>query len=76
MALLMKSFPRGKGDALYPISAAPAYPTTQQIRSFLQKARITETELTEEHIEMLLNVLITDGQIERVRKTPPRNLPC
>ncbi|KAL5513037.1 RPC34 [Sanghuangporus vaninii] len=61
-----KSFPRGKGDALFPISAAPAYPTTQQIRTFLQKARITETELTEEHIEMLLNVLITDGQIERL----------
>ncbi|EJD07394.1 uncharacterized protein FOMMEDRAFT_164375 [Fomitiporia mediterranea MF3/22] len=61
-----KSFPRGKGDALFPISSAPAYPTTKQIRTFLQKTRITETELTEEHIEMLLNVLITDGQIERL----------
>ncbi|RPD52907.1 hypothetical protein L226DRAFT_496070 [Lentinus tigrinus ALCF2SS1-7] len=51
---------------LYPISAAPQYPTAQQIQSFLSKSRITETELTVEHVETLLNVLVLDGDIERV----------
>ncbi|KAI0767237.1 RNA polymerase Rpc34 subunit-domain-containing protein [Fomes fomentarius] len=51
---------------LYPISAAPQYPTAQQILTFLSKSRITETQLTVEHVEMLLNVLVLDGEIERV----------
>lgn len=52
---------------LYPISNAPHYPTAEQIRNSLKKARLTETELTVEHVEMLLNVLVLDGKIERVR---------
>ncbi|KAI8972446.1 RNA polymerase Rpc34 subunit-domain-containing protein [Trametes punicea] len=51
---------------LYPISAAPAYPTAQQVLTFLSKSRITETQLNVEHVEMLLNVLVLDGEIERV----------
>ncbi|KAI0705529.1 RNA polymerase Rpc34 subunit-domain-containing protein [Earliella scabrosa] len=51
---------------LYPISAAPSYPTAQQILTFLSRSRITETQLTVDHVEQLLNVLVLDGDIERV----------
>ncbi|RDX40834.1 hypothetical protein OH76DRAFT_1412662 [Lentinus brumalis] len=51
---------------LYPISAAPQYPTAQQVQSFLSKSRITETELSVDNVETLLNVLVLDGDIERV----------
>jgi hypothetical protein len=51
---------------LYPPSNAPAYPTAEQIRNTLKKARLTDTELTVEHVEMVLNVLVLDGKIERV----------
>ncbi|KAI0718542.1 RNA polymerase Rpc34 subunit-domain-containing protein [Cerioporus squamosus] len=51
---------------LYPISGGPQYPTAQQVQGFLSKSRITETELTVEHVETLLNVLVLDGDIERV----------
>ncbi|KAH9937795.1 RNA polymerase Rpc34 subunit-domain-containing protein [Epithele typhae] len=68
-----RSTPKQKGsDAsssstlLYPISAAPQYPTAQQVMTFLSKSRITETQLSVEHVEMLLNVLVLDGDVERV----------
>nr|VWP00844.1 Peroxisomal biogenesis factor [Ganoderma boninense] len=68
-----RSTPKHKGgetssedQPLYPISAAPSYPTTQQVQTFLSKSRITETQLSAEHVEMLLNVLVLDGEIERV----------
>ncbi|KAI0672485.1 RNA polymerase Rpc34 subunit-domain-containing protein [Trametes maxima] len=68
-----RSVPKQKGgdssstsDPLYPISAAPSYPTAQQILAFLSKSRITETQLGVEHVEMLLNVLVLDGEVERV----------
>jgi len=63
-----RSFPKTKNDnrLIYPISNAPAYPTAQQVRTFLSKSRITETEFSIEHIETLLNVLVTDGEIEKL----------
>ncbi|KAJ3506232.1 hypothetical protein NLJ89_g6984 [Agrocybe chaxingu] len=63
------SFPKRRNSAegvLYPISHAPQYPTAENIRESLRKARLTETELTAEHVEMLLNVLILDGKIEKI----------
>ena len=69
-----QSFPKrkeGAPGALYPISNAPQYPTAQHIRNSLRKARLTETDLTVEHVEMLLNVLVLDGKIEKVSSTPP-----
>jgi hypothetical protein len=51
---------------LYPASAGIAYPNAKEILSFLSKSKITETKFTEEHVEMLLNVLVLDGDIERV----------
>ncbi|KZT01349.1 uncharacterized protein LAESUDRAFT_815967 [Laetiporus sulphureus 93-53] len=69
-----RSFPKQKAtevhsehnQPLYPISAAPPYPTAQQILTFLSKSRITETQLNVEHVEMLLNVLVLDGEIEEI----------
>ena len=45
------------------------YPTAQQILVFLSKSRITETQLSVEHVEMLLNVLVLDGEIEKVSRS-------
>jgi len=63
------SFPKGRNvsaGALYPISNPPKYPSAESIRNSLRKARLTETDLTVEHVEMLLNVLILDGKIEKI----------
>ncbi|KAH7925350.1 hypothetical protein BV22DRAFT_1011407 [Leucogyrophana mollusca] len=51
---------------LYAPSAAPAYPSAQQIQHFLSKSKITETQLGVEHVEMLLKVLELDGEIEKI----------
>ncbi|KAG2159421.1 RNA polymerase Rpc34 subunit-domain-containing protein [Suillus bovinus] len=51
---------------LYSVSAAPSYPSVQQIQHFLSKSKITETQLGAEHVEMLLRVLELDGEIEKL----------
>jgi len=65
-----RCFPQRKSQetqlTLFPISNSPQYPTAQQIRNFLKQRRITETDLTVEHVEMLLNVLVLDGEIEKI----------
>ena len=53
---------------LYPVSASISYPSAKEVLTFLTKSKITETQFTEEHVEMLLNVLVLDGDIERVRR--------
>ncbi|KAI0336658.1 hypothetical protein GY45DRAFT_1237650 [Cubamyces sp. BRFM 1775] len=66
-----RSFPKMKqGDdsrrrRLYPLSHT-AYVTSEQILAFLQKSRVTETVLTVERVEMLLNVLVLDGKVEKI----------
>ncbi|KAF9468954.1 RNA polymerase Rpc34 subunit-domain-containing protein [Collybia nuda] len=64
------SFPKRRGQSaegtLFAISNSPEYPTAQHIRNSLRKARLTETDLTVEHVEMLLNVLVLDGEIEKI----------
>ncbi|KAI0057324.1 hypothetical protein BV25DRAFT_1995044 [Artomyces pyxidatus] len=72
--IIAQTFPKHKIDddhpassqPLYPISGAPSYPNAQQILNFLSKSKITETQFTEEHVEMLLNVLVLDGDVERL----------
>ncbi|KAI0050339.1 hypothetical protein FA95DRAFT_1555851 [Auriscalpium vulgare] len=69
-----KTFPKHKVDddspassqPLYPISGAPSYPTSQQVLTFLSKSKITETQFNEDHVDMLLNVLVLDGEIEKL----------
>lgn len=51
---------------LYPVSAGISYPSAKEVLIFLTKSKITETQFTEEHVEMLLNVLVLDGDIERL----------
>ncbi|KAF8270585.1 RNA polymerase Rpc34 subunit-domain-containing protein [Lactarius quietus] len=51
---------------LYPVSAGISYPSAKEVLTFLTKSKITETQFTEEHVEMLLNVLVLDGDIERL----------
>ncbi|KAG6911639.1 hypothetical protein DXG01_007889 [Tephrocybe rancida] len=64
------SFPKRRGEGtegpLFALSNSPDYPSAEQIRNSLRKARLTETDLTVEHVEMLLNVLVLDGEIERL----------
>ena len=40
------------------------------MQAFLNKSRITETQLTVEHVEVLLHVLVLDGDVEKVRLSP------
>lgn len=74
LRVLVQTVPQHKHDdgrssssqPLYPISAGIAYPDAKEVLNFLSKSRITETQFTEEHVEMLLNVLVLDGDVERV----------
>ncbi|KZT64076.1 hypothetical protein DAEQUDRAFT_747603 [Daedalea quercina L-15889] len=50
---------------LYP-SSYSSYPNAEQILALVKRSRVTETELTIQHIEMLLDVLIVDGKIEKI----------
>ena len=36
------------------------------MQEFLKKSRVTETELTVQHVAMLLEVLVLDGKVEKV----------
>src|SRR5882724_4482256 len=56
----------GSAAPLYPISQSPSYPTSKQIHGWLQKTKLSEQELGVEHVEMLLDVLVFDGEIERL----------
>jgi DNA-directed RNA polymerase III subunit RPC6 len=38
------------------------------VHNTLRQARLTETELSVEHVEMLLDVLVLDGEVEKVRR--------
>ena len=58
--------PSATVQKLFPVSAPPQYPTAEQILAFLSRSRITDTQLRIEHVESLLNVLVLDGEIERV----------
>ncbi|KAF8516445.1 RNA polymerase Rpc34 subunit-domain-containing protein [Hysterangium stoloniferum] len=58
--------PSGSAAPLYPISRSSSYPTAKTIHSWLQKSRLSEQELGVEHVEMLLDVLVYDGEIERL----------
>ncbi|KAJ7774322.1 RNA polymerase Rpc34 subunit-domain-containing protein [Mycena maculata] len=64
------SFPKQRKEAregaLFPISNAPRYPTAAQVHNTLRQARLTETELSVEHVEMLLDVLVLDGEVEKL----------
>ncbi|KZT02415.1 uncharacterized protein LAESUDRAFT_661947 [Laetiporus sulphureus 93-53] len=66
-----RSFPKtlqgqdSRSRQVYPLSYS-SYPNAQQILNFLKKSGVTETDLTVEHIQILLEVLIWDGKIEKI----------
>lgn len=62
---------QGRSDVLYSLKAHPNYPSAHDIKKSLRKARLTETELSVEHVEMLLNVLVLDGEIEKIPNYAP-----
>ncbi|KAF8633692.1 hypothetical protein AX15_001298 [Amanita polypyramis BW_CC] len=55
-----------KDGAIYPISNTPKYPNAKDILRFIKKANITQVDLTVQDIEALLNVLVLDGEIEKL----------
>ncbi|TFY58453.1 hypothetical protein EVJ58_g6403 [Rhodofomes roseus] len=66
-----KSLPKPARDRaeqvrlLYPPSYS-SYPNAEQILALLKRSRVTETELTVQQVEMLLNVLILDGKVAKI----------
>ncbi|KAF8580645.1 hypothetical protein K439DRAFT_1636889, partial [Ramaria rubella] len=58
--------PSASAAPLFPISQSSSYPTSKMIHNWLQKSRLSEQELGVEHVEMLLDVLVYDGEIERL----------
>lgn len=58
--------PSAASAPLFPISQSSSYPTSKMIHNWLQKSRLSEQELGVEHVEMLLDTLIFDGEIERL----------
>lgn len=59
-----KSFPPKKPKAVYSASHSN-YPTAAKIHKFIIDSKISQIELSLEHINSLLDILIFDGKIER-----------
>ncbi|KAI0638327.1 RNA polymerase Rpc34 subunit-domain-containing protein [Trametes polyzona] len=55
----------GRPRQLYPLAHA-SYPNAEQILGLLNKSQVTETVLTVEHVNMLLDVLVLDGKVEKL----------
>ncbi|CDO68355.1 hypothetical protein BN946_scf184815.g2 [Trametes cinnabarina] len=55
----------GRPRQLYPL-AHVSYSNAEQILCLLNKSQVTETVLTVEHVNMLLDVLVLDGKIEKL----------
>lgn len=66
-----KSWPKdGCSSALYPASHTHHFPTAQQVHRYLRQARLTDTELEQEHVVALLDLLIYDQHIEKIPILP------
>lgn len=66
-----RSWPKdGRSSALYPASHTAALPTAQCVHNYLKNARLTDTQLEQEHVVALLDLLIYDHAIEKVPMLP------
>ena len=66
-----KTWPKdGRSSALYPASHTHQFPTAQQVHRYLRQARLTDTELEQEHVVALLDLLIYDQHIEKIPILP------
>ncbi|KAK9899418.1 hypothetical protein P389DRAFT_194416 [Cystobasidium minutum MCA 4210] len=62
-----KSFPDGRPELVWPLAHIPYLPTAADILRYLtEKDVLRGVELDIEHIEAILNVLVWDGEIERL----------
>ncbi|OBZ77458.1 putative DNA-directed RNA polymerase III subunit rpc6 [Grifola frondosa] len=61
-----KHLPGHTQPLLYPLGNAPRYLTARDVQAFLEQSQISKTELSLEDVEMLLHVLVIDGQIEKL----------
>ncbi|KAJ1882558.1 Histidine biosynthesis bifunctional protein hisB [Coemansia sp. RSA 486] len=63
--IYMHSFPRHNQQSVYSAHHT-GYPTSSQIKRYIVDNRITSVDLSTEHIEELLTMLVYDGKIEKV----------
>ncbi|KDQ13864.1 hypothetical protein BOTBODRAFT_45033 [Botryobasidium botryosum FD-172 SS1] len=64
-----RSFPKPTTKCAQPIYSASytkKYPNVNEITEWLRRANITTTELNAKHVQMLLDVLVYDGEIEAI----------
>lgn len=67
ISFYLQSFPEGRPELLWPQSHVPYLPTANDILQYLiEKDVLQGVELDIEHIEAILNVLVWDGEIERL----------
>lgn len=50
----------------YPLAFVPYLPTANDVLEYMIEKKVLSTDLNVEHIEMVLNVLVWDGEIERI----------
>ncbi|WFD07306.1 34-kDa subunit of RNA polymerase III (C) [Malassezia vespertilionis] len=60
----------GRSSALYPASHTADLPTAANVHRYLKDARLTDTELEQEHVVALLDLLIYDNKIEKIPVLP------
>lgn len=67
LIVFAQSFPEGRPELLWPQAHVPYLPTANDILQYLiEKDVLQGVELDIEHIEAILNVLVWDGEIERL----------
>ena len=62
----MQSFPENDTNKMWPHAYIPYLPTANDILEILEKGNALHVNLSVEHVESVLNVLVFDGIIERI----------
>ncbi|WFD36509.1 34-kDa subunit of RNA polymerase III (C) [Malassezia cuniculi] len=66
-----RSWPKeGRSSALYPATHTAELPTASCVHTYLKNARLTDTQLEQEHVVALLDLLIYDKEIEKIPMLP------
>lgn len=51
---------------IYPVTATPLLPTSEQVLEWILKSGAAIVDLTKEHVEDLLDLMVFDGDVEKV----------
>ncbi|GAA5874476.1 hypothetical protein JCM3774_005730 [Rhodotorula dairenensis] len=51
---------------IYPVTATPFLPTSEQVLEYIMKSGAAIVDLTREHVEDLLDLMVFDGDVEKV----------